>query len=354
MNQRPSPIPLRADPHAVREAAVASLVRAAICVGLSTLDRQTHAAHHARKWDDDRALNLILRAATSPATLANTPALTTVAVSFLEALVPASAGAALLGRGVGLSFDQAASITVPGISFAPGAGFVAEGAPIPVQTGVTTAGPTLTPHKLAVVTSLTSEMLRSVNAEALVRLALIESTGAGLDAVLFDANAGSAVRPPGLLNGITPLTPAAATGAKADALADDLAALATAIAPVAGNGEIIIVTAPAQAVALVLRLAVTVPYRVFTSAGLTPRTVIVVAANALVSALEGAPIIDAGREAVLHRDTAPAEIVTAAGTVAAPVGSLFQTDSVALRLRWPISWALRDSRGVAWMQNVNW
>jgi hypothetical protein len=73
-----------------------------------------------------------------------------------------------------------------------------------------------------------------------------------------------------------------------------------------------------------------------------------------VSALEGTPTIDAGREATLHYDTVPAQIVTAGGVVAAPTRSVFQTDTVALRLRWPISWALRDQRGVAFMQNVNW
>jgi hypothetical protein len=40
--------------------------------------------------------------------------------------------------------------------------------------------------------------------------------------------------------------------------------------------------------------------------------------------------------------------------VARPVGSVFQTDEVALRMRWPISWALRDARGVAFMTAVNW
>jgi hypothetical protein len=46
--------------------------------------------------------------------------------------------------------------------------------------------------------------------------------------------------------------------------------------------------------------------------------------------------------------------VTSGGTVATPVGSMFQTDSVALKLRWPISWALRTSNAVAWIANVNW
>jgi hypothetical protein len=48
------------------------------------------------------------------------------------------------------------------------------------------------------------------------------------------------------------------------------------------------------------------------------------------------------------------ELVDIGGVFARPVASLYQSDSVALRLRWPISWILRDVRGVSWMQNVNW
>jgi hypothetical protein len=32
---------------------------------------------------------------------------------------------------------------------------------------------------------------------------------------------------------------------------------------------------------------------------------------------------------------------------------LFQTDSIALKMRWPVTWALRDPRGVAWT-TPNW
>lgn len=242
---------------------------------------------------------------------------------------------------------------MPGISFATGAGFVAEGAPIPVQQGTTTTGPTLSPFKLAVITSLTSEMLRSSNAETLVRQVLIESTGPALDAVLFSNAAATTSAPAGLRNGISGLTPAA-PGEKARAIVDDLQALGLAVASVAGNGAITLVASPDAAVALRLRLPQTVQWPVLTSASLAARTVIAVAANAVVSAVEGAPLIDAGQETVLHFETAPQAIVTPAGSVARPVGSLFQTDTVGLRLKWPISWALRSSAGLAWMTNVNW
>jgi len=87
---------------------------------------------------------------------------------------------------------------------------------------------------------------------------------------------------------------------------------------------------------------------------LPARTVIMVATNAIVSAVDGAPVVDASTQSAFVRDTVPQEIVTAAGTVATSVGSTFQTDETLLRLRWPIAWALRSSAGLAYMQNVNW
>jgi hypothetical protein len=90
------------------------------------------------------------------------------------------------------------------------------------------------------------------------------------------------------------------------------------------------------------------------SGSLAAGTVIAVAVNTLVTAIEGSPLIDASREVLVHEETAPAAIVDGAGVVAKPVRSVYQTDSAALRMRWPISWALRDARGVAWMQSVQW
>jgi hypothetical protein len=125
-------VPLRPDPQAMRDQAIASLVRAAAAIGLAALDGTARAPEHARRrFGEDRGLELALRAAVSPTALAGTPALAHVAYAYLEALVPASAGADLFNRAIGLNFNGAASISVPGIAL-PVAGFVGEGQPIPV------------------------------------------------------------------------------------------------------------------------------------------------------------------------------------------------------------------------------
>jgi hypothetical protein len=355
MNARPQGIPLRPDYNASQRAAVDSLVRAAIATGLAKLDRNIRPSEYARRTWDDRNVDLILRAAVAPTALSNTPALATIAVAFLETLVPLSAGADLLARGIGLNFAGATSISVPALApLAQGADFVGEMQPIPVVQGVTSAGPTLTPHKLAVITTLTHEMLVNPNAETLIRQALVESTGPAVDKVLFSANAAASDRPAGLLNGIAPLTPTTAGPSKGEVIVDDLQALATAIAPVAGNGGITLIASPDAAVALVLRLTHSVEWPVLTSASLAPRTVIAIAANAVVSAVEGAPQIDASGGVELVRDTAPTQIDDALTPPVQYVGTMYQTDQVALRLRWPMSWALRSTAGLAWMTNVNW
>jgi hypothetical protein len=351
---KPVPIPLRPDPDARREAHVRSLTRACIATGIASFDkRQIHAEQYAKTaWGDDHIANMVLRAAVSPASLAGNAALARVSLAFLETLTPVSAGADLLRRGLGLDFDGAASIRVPGIAI-PTADFVAEGAPIPAPIETTSAGPTLSPFKIAALASLTNEMLRSSNAEEMVRAVLVESTGPALDKVLFSANAAASDRPAGLLHNIAALTPASGASGKDQIIVDDLQALVAAIAPVAGNNNIVLVASPDAAVALQMRVF-REEWPVLMSSSLPAKTVIVVAVNAVVSAVDGAPMVDASAQTAFVRDTVAQEIVTVGGTPGTSVGSVYQTDETLLRLRWPIVWALRASNGLAWMSGVNW
>lgn len=351
MRDKPT-IPLRLDPDAARDAAVVSFVRAAIATGLAALTKSRPSEIARERYNGDRGLDIVLRAAVSPTTLANSPAATQIAAAFLDALTATSAGAELFDRGVKLNFAGNAQIVVPAVAI-PSAGFIGEGAAIPVKSAPTTPGPTLVPHKLATIAVLTGEMMRSSNAEEMVRRVLIESCGPALDGVLFSANAATADAPAGLLAGIAALTPAAA-GEKQGALVDDLQKLGAAVAPVAGNSDVVIVASADAAIALALRVPQPLKWPILTSSSLAARTVIAVAAAAIVSAIDGPPAIDARGETAINLADPASEIVTAGGTIAYPVGSVYQTDSVALRMRWKITWALRDTRGLAWMSNVNW
>jgi hypothetical protein len=325
-----------------------SLSRAAIATALGNNITRPDTVLRQRGWEDDRVACLLTRSPQSPTSLADAAGLTQVAYAYFAALVPLSAGAAVLQRALGVSLDGIASISLP--TLAPGiAGFIADGAAIPVKSFPSTTA-SISPHKLACLVELTNEMLRSSNAETMVSAVLAESAARGLDAALFDANAGSAIRPAGLRNGVAALTPAGA-GAKDQAMADDCVALGSAVSGFAG--EIIFVTAAKQAIALNLRSLRTFSYAIYPSAALADGTVICINLSALVAAL-GAVQIDA-RDAVSTVEADPGqEIVTAAGTVGWPIRSSFQTDSRNLRLRQQVSWALRATGGVAHMANVTW
>jgi hypothetical protein len=336
-------------------ASLGPLIRTAVAIGLGAFDKTARPAEHARRrgWAEDRSLDLLLRAPTTPTALSNTLGLGRISVALLDALVPLSAGAAVLRAGLALEFAGAASISAPAIALPTNAiGFVGEGQPIPALQG-TSSGPVLSPHKLAAIVGLSGELLRGSNAEAATRQVLIESVGAGLDRVLFDANAGDATRPPGLLYNLPPLTPAAAGPSKGEVIVDDLQTLGAAIAPVAGNNNVAIVASIDAAIAVRMRL-LSLEWPVFSSASLPPKTVIMIALAALVSAVEGLPQVDASAHASVNFETVPQPLVDVGGVVARPIASVYQTDLVALRLRWPISWALRDPRAIAWMNSVNW
>ena len=101
----------------------------------------------------------------------------------------------------------------------PHAAFLAEGQAIPVVQGTSSPGVILEPYRLATAVTLTGEMIRHSNAEAFVRQVLAENVGPTLDAaMLSSAAAVSGVRPAGILNGISALTPTAAGSSAFDAM----------------------------------------------------------------------------------------------------------------------------------------
>jgi hypothetical protein len=344
---RPMPIPLRPDFYAVQDRTISALVRTAIATGHGVYDRTLRPADYARKiWGSEaaREVNLMVRAASTPAVTTQQDwagLFSQVTVTFLSSLVPASAGADLLGRGLQLRFEGAGTISLPLMSSGQAA-FVGQSAPIPIVEYQTTAGIKLEPHKLALDCTLTHEMLSTPSAEEAVRAALTESAAQGLDSVLFSASAATADQPAGLLNGVTAMTPSTATSL-VDAMIADLSALGGAIARVAGN-SIAIVAAPEEAVAINFRLPQDA-YPVLAAKALAKGTVIAVATNALASAFENVPRIEASREVAQAADTAP-------GTQ--PTMSVFQTDNIALRLILPASWGLRASGTIAYMTAVSW
>jgi HK97 family phage major capsid protein len=321
--------------------------------------------------------DLVMRAASAPA-------MTTVTgwaaelvqptyADLMPLLMPAAILTRLSGRGLALSFGQSGRIVIPTRSRTPtiAGSFVGEGLAIPVRQGAFTSQ-TLTPKKLAVITTWTREMQdHSIPAiEGLLREAIQQDTSVAVDTVLIDANPATVIRPAGLLNGV------AATGATAGggltALIGDIKALVSAItASTYGNvRNLVWLMNPTDVLSASLSSAPNTgifPFRdeikggtlntipIIDSATVPSKTMILVDAADFVVAGGEAPRMEMNDSATLHmEDTSPADLVASPSTVAAPQRSLFQTDSLALRMVLPLNWVQRRAGTVAWTQNVTW
>jgi hypothetical protein len=322
-----------------------SFTRSLVARTLASLRRHsglTPADVAATMWPND----LVVRAAVAPAMTSVTgwaaELAQRVTADAIEALGPASAGAQVLKHCTVLNWNGAASISATGFVAEFGnAGWVAEGDPIPVRQ--LAAGPAIiNPHKLGAIAVLTREMMESGNAEALITDALVRAAGRMLDEVLFDANPETAARPKGLRNGISTLTPSANTDPFGGVF-EDTATLLNSLAPVAGAGPYILVTNPGRAVTMSLRHPSANSNLIVIGSSAVINDVLAIAPGALVAALSPEPEIETANAATLHMDTVPLVVGTAG-----PHRSMFQTDSIAIKVRWPVSWALRDPRGFAW------
>lgn len=330
------------------------LVRAVIAEARSIFTPERDAVRVARSlWKNDEAtLELVTRATSSFATTTDTswagPLARVQIEELLTTLGPASAGSQLLRQGLRLVFDGVSQIKCPGITASASyAGFVAQGAAIPVQQMTVSAGVTLEARKFAVIFALTRELAEGSNSEAMVRAVLMDSVAAALDVALLGNAAGDTTRPPGLLNGVSPIT-AATGGGGIGAMVTDLGALANAVAPLGGL-NLAYVASPEEAVKISLGAGPQFKLPVLASAGLAAKTVVCVALPALVSATDIAPRIEAARDATMHFDTAPGDI-----SGSTPVRSLYQTDEISVRLTMFVSWGLRATGAIAYVTGVNW
>lgn len=306
-------------------------------------------------WPSDSGIEMLLRAASTPAQLGQVGWAAElgrkVVNDTLEVLHPASASAALFELAPSLTFGSEAAIAVPG--FAAGtsgktSAFVAERQPIPVFQPAS-SGATLLPYKLAGIMVASRELIESSNAETMISDLVRQSFGRALDEVLVDANPATTQRPAGLRNGVSTLT--ASTGTDAwGAFVADMGKLADAVAPVAGNAPIVFIASSGRALrARIMAFEDLEDVYIFGSNAVI-NDLLCVATAALVSAV-GLPEVEVSKVAALTLDDAPAADPT---TPVGPYRSLWQTDAYGIKCRWPVSWALRDPRGFAWMTPTAW
>lgn len=303
-------------------------------------------------YPNDRSLlQLIERAASAPATTF-TPGwaadlVAKTVADTVEALGAASGTADVLKQALTLDWNGTGLISAPGfVASASNSGFVKEGDPIPVRQ-LTSGAALLNPYKLATIAALTREMVESSNAEALISDSLVRSTGLALDAAFFDSNAAVAnTRPAGIRNGISALT-ASANADLYEAFAEDVSNLISAVSAVGGKGPFAIVTGAGRATTMAMHYqSQMLPNVTIISSSAVGADLVAIATKGIVAAISADPDVEtANAAALVMQDASPGT----PGQTPGPERSLYQTESVAVKVRWPVSWALRDSRAVAWL-----
>lgn len=320
---------------------------------------------------------LVNKTATAPATTTTSgwasQLIETFNTGYMGLLMPASVFPGLSARGLQLSFGRSGQINIPSRASTPtiAGAFVLEGNPIPVKQGAFTSQQ-LTPKKMAVISTFTREIGQhsTPTIETLIRDAIQEDTSVSIDSVLLDATAASATRPAGIRNGVSVTT--ATAGGGFTALVGDLKALLGALIT-ATNGNL---RAPTWIMNPVQTLAISVTqnaggdfpfaaeinqnrfmgYSVIESSNVTAGMVILIDAADFVS-VGGDPMFDVSDTATIHmEDTTPLAIGTVGSpnTVAAPTRSLWQTDTIGIRMIMPLNWTLRRTGVLAWTQSVTW
>jgi HK97 family phage prohead protease/HK97 family phage major capsid protein len=330
--------------------------------------------------DDTKAsCELVLRAPSAPAMTTVAGWAAELVQTRWESLMPLLLAQSILPRlaakGLSLSFGTTGRIIIPTRQRTPSlaGSFVGEGLAIPVRQGAFTSQ-TLVPKKMAVISTWTREMSdHSTPAiEGLIREAIQQDTSIAIDTVLIDANPATVIRPAGLLNGVTGLT--ATAGGGLAALIGDIKQLITAlVTSTYGNlRSPVFLMNPGDVLSASLASAVNTgifPFRdevragtlntvpIIDSATVPSKTVILIDAADFVIVGGEAPRLELSDQATLHmEDTAPTELVGTGtpGTVASPQRSLFQTDSIALRMVLPLNWVQRRTGTVAWTSAVTW
>lgn len=359
-----------------------ALIRSAVCQVLGHVERRSAYDVLIGRYGEDESvktmLDVVTKAATAPATTTTSgwaaELVQTSVLDFMESLLPASVYPSLRARGGEFSFGRNGIVSIPsrntGTSLA--GAFVAQGAPIPVRQGAFTST-TLTPKKMAVITTFTREIAEhsTPSIEAILREAIRDDTAQAIDTVLLDNTAASTTRPAGLRNGVTATT--ATAGGGFAALVGDMKALVGALI-VSSNGNLrspVFIMNPVQALAISLTQnaggdfvfaadmgrGTLNGYPVIQSPNVAAGTVFLVDAADFFTATGDEPRFDVSDQATLHmEDTTPLQIGTAGtpNSVAAPVRSMFQTDSIALRMILDMNWAMRRTGSVAYAQSVTW
>jgi hypothetical protein len=314
-----------------------------------------------RQWPEDQRTHFLTRAATSPdSTTGSASALSITKVSPLLLIAPGSAVARLLDKGAKFSLDGISQVSVPHVATHPVPLWVQEGSPIPiVQPGLgsSVVGPV---RKLSFGVVVSEELENSAeNAATLLGKLLGEAAARSLDTYALDNQPASDSRPAGLLYGVTPINSTANFQGTVDDISADIGALAEAFAAanIDSQNMLLIVSTSSYWQLMLTRGFQQTPLPVFPSLAVTPGTVVAAIPESVASGYQGQVEIEVSRQTAVHmEDSLPQQIGTVGSpnVIAAPVRSLMQTASIAIKLRMRCAFAPLAPGCIQQMTGCKW
>jgi hypothetical protein len=153
------------------------------------------------------------------------------------------------------------------------------------------------------------------------------------------------------LAGVSPVMPAA--GGDAAAMQSDIKALFAGLAANGAGKNAVLVCAVPQAVALALLAGSKFDVPFLASTALPAGTVIAIDTSSFVSGFGSTPSFSTSNATVLHEeDTTPLPL--ADGALALPQRSLFQTDTLALKMTLFAAWGMRAAGHVQFVAGASW
>jgi len=327
-------------------------------------------------FKDDPEVGLILKADTDPMDMSSASSLVQEYTSeFFDLLRDRSAYQQLPGSR--LQFDRYGSIIVPYNSSTRGdlaGGFVGEGSAIPVKAG-SYSEKSLAPKKMGVISPFSKELaMHSMpSIQTMVQDQIIADTAEALDTAFFDANARSSSRPAGLqdtTDGAGAANVNASAGNTVANITTDLkGVLGRALAARVGNSGVWVMN-PLRRLGLMtvqdaasgeypfrdeVNRGTLYGYPIVVSQNMSSSLVAFVPSDTVVFANDYAPRIDVSDTATLHMANPASEIVSGTGPATAdPVRSLFQTDTIAVRMTLGLDWLVIRADGCQVLTSVGW
>jgi HK97 family phage prohead protease len=348
------------------------IVRSAVCHLLAHITKQPVERIVEERYPGHEATAVVTKADIAVATTTTSgwasQLVQTAMAEFLSLLPPTSLYPALRSMGIGLTFGpNSGAIKIPFSSStdALAGGFVLEGDPIPVGR-MTLDSTTLTPHKFGIIVPMTKEVMRYTNPalEAVVRSELLNRTSIRLDTLLIDTTAGSTTRPAGLRYGVS-AAGSAYGGDDYKAFLEDMKTLLSPFDTANAGRSLALLMNPAQARSIRMLAGPNssgfgwanqflADFRVIVSTTVTAGTIIAIDTADFVTGTGDTPLFETSDQATIHMSDTPLEIVSGTPTTADPVRSMFQTNSVALKMTMDVTWAMRRTGMVQWISGVNW